>query len=110
MKNKGQLAFESLLVLLIVITSATLILSLYLQFNDETLAIGYARVGALEELSKQKENIIIEKITLQRNPPLITINLNKTTNIDINTTKIENTIKDNTGLKSIHVDVNFIRQ
>ncbi len=110
MKNKGQIAFESLLVLLLVITSATLITTLYLQFHDETIALGYARIGALEELSKQKETIIIEKISIQRIglTPTITIKLDREVTLD--TTKIANIIQANTALKNVQVQVETIRQ
>ncbi len=105
MKTKGQIAFESLLVLLIVISAVIMITTLYLQFHNETVALGYARTGALEELSKQEKNIIIEKITVQKNATtsVITINVDKTPTIDINTIKIENMITTNTGLKNVQV-------
>lgn len=110
MNQFGQLAFESLLVLLIILSSASLIVTLYLQFHDETIALGYARTGAIEELSKQNENIIIEKINLTRKLgiPTITITLDRLAFID--TTKIENTIKSNTALENIKVEVISIRQ
>jgi len=110
MNFKGQIAFESLLVFLMVITSATLILTLYLQIHDDTVALEYAKIGTLEELSKQAENIIIEKIELQRNQaiPTITITLDK--NTTINTTNIENTIKSNTKLQNIKIEVKSLRQ
>ena len=106
MNPKGQTAFESLLVLLLVITSATLILSLYLQFHDETVALGYAKLGALEELSKQNENIIIEKISLTKNMGVPTITIFLSQFYDINKTNIENTIKENTALKNIQIQIN----
>ena len=60
MKTKGQIAFESLLVLLMVISAVIMITTLYLQFHNETVALGYARTGALEELSNQEKNVVIE--------------------------------------------------
>ena len=110
MKTKGQIAFESLLVLLLIITSATMITALYLQFHDETIALGYAKIGTLEELSKQEENVIIEKISIQRIGliPTITISLDRTATID--TEKIKNIIKAKTSLKNIEVQVEVVRQ
>ena len=105
MNNKGQIAFESLLVLLLVITSATLILSLYLQFHDETAALGYAKIEALEEISKQNENIIIEKINLTKNGGVPTITIFLSQFADLNTTKIANTIKANTSLQNVQIQI-----
>ena len=110
MKIKGQIAFESLLVLLLVITSATLITTMYLQFHDETMALGYAKIATLEELSKQNENVIIEKITIQRNgsAPTITISLDQ--EITLDTQKIETLIKTKTSLINAKVQVEALRQ
>jgi hypothetical protein len=110
MNQRGQIAFESLLILSIILTFTILILSLYTQIHDETVALEYARIGALEELSKQKENIIIEKIEIQRKEqiPIITITLDQ--NATINSTLIENMIKENTSLKNIKIEVKVVRQ
>ncbi len=110
MNHYGQLAFESLLILLIVLSSASIILSLYLQLHDETLALEYARIGTLEELSKQSNNVIIEKIELQKKNQIPTITIMLDQNAIINSTAIENTIKENTSLKNIKIEVKVIRQ
>ena len=110
MNLKGQIAFESLLVILVVITSASLVVPLYLQFHDETAALGYARIGALEELSKQNENIIIEKISLTKVEQDKTITIFLSQFADINKTRIENTIKENTPLQNIQIQVIQLRQ
>lgn len=105
LNKRGQIAFESLLLLLVVITATTLITSLYFQINDETLAIGYARIGTLEELSTKNSDALIEKINFQRSAtaPRIIITLNKQTQLDI--LKIETLIKTNTNLKNIQVEI-----
>ena len=45
---KGQIAFESMFLLLIVITAVSIITSLYFQIHEETPPT-YARIGVLEE-------------------------------------------------------------
>lgn len=110
MNQHGQLAFESLLILLIVLSSASVILSLYLQLHDETVALEYARIGTLEELSKQNKNVIIEKIQLQKKDQIPTITITLDQNAIINSTSIENTIKLNTSLKNVKIEVKIVRQ
>ena len=110
MNQHGQLAFETLLVLLIVLSSASVILSLYLQMHDETMALEYARIGTLEELSKQNENVIIEKIQMQKKEQVPTITIILDQNAIINSTSIENTIKANTSLKNVKIEVKVVRQ
>ncbi|MFA6320087.1 MAG: hypothetical protein WCX66_04140 [archaeon] len=100
---KGQIAFESMLLLLIVITSVSLITSLYFQIHDETLAITYARIGTLEEINKSNEEILIEKISYEKNPPTIKIKLNKL--IQINTNKIKEVIEQQTNIKNINIQL-----
>jgi uncharacterized protein (UPF0333 family) len=100
---KGQIAFESMLLLLIVITSVSLITSLYFQIHDETLAIAYARIGTLEEIHKSNEEILIEKISYEKNPPTIKIKLNKL--IQINTNKIKEVIEQQTNIKNINIQL-----
>lgn len=101
---KGQIAIESMLLLLIVITSTALITSLYFQIHDETFALTYARIGVLEEINKIDSELIIEKISFEKKQtPKITIKLNKP--IQINTEKIITVINEQTNIKNLTIQI-----
>jgi uncharacterized protein (UPF0333 family) len=110
MKTRGQIAFESLLVLLVVITTATMITTLYIQIHNETMAINYARTATLEELSAQSSDTVIEKIFFQKSTtsPKIIITLSK--NTQINTEKIREIIQAKTSIQNLEVLVESLRQ
>ena len=101
---KGQITFESMFLLLIVITAVSIITSLYFQIHEETIALTYARIGVLEEINKLDEEIIIEKISFQKTtPPKIIIKLNKQK--QINTQKIKELIGQETNIKDIILQI-----
>lgn len=110
LKAKGQIAFESLLVLLVVITLAVLFTTMYTQIHDETLAIGYARTETLSQIASQNSDSIIEKVYIQKTQisSKIIIVLNTPTQID--TEKIKSIIETKTNLRNFQIDVNVIRQ
>ena len=59
---RGQVAFESLFVLLIVLTAAIGIGSYYLQLHDDTMAISATRAETLNQLGAKNSNSIIESV------------------------------------------------
>ncbi|VVB74279.1 Uncharacterised protein [uncultured archaeon] len=66
MNKKGQIAFESLLILLVIMTGAIAITSFYMQTHGDTLAISAARTEVLRQIGEKNENIYIESIQMDK--------------------------------------------
>ena len=102
---KGQVAFESLFHLLIVMSMSILITSLYLQTQDDTLAIALAKNEVLSELSTKKETIIVDSVTLEKSGGIATINIKISpfTQGIIDTNAIQQKIAEKTKYKNANI-------
>ncbi|MFA5931220.1 MAG: hypothetical protein WC821_02830 [archaeon] len=100
---KGQAAFESLFLLLIILTAAIAITSLYLQIHDDTMAMSVAKVETLNQLGLKKELIVIDYIKIEKSivDTNLIIKLTPLTALDINS--IKNKVLASTKYKSINI-------
>ena len=108
MNHKGQTAFETLFLFVIVITAAIVTLSVYESINDSTIALSIARAETTNQLAMNPENIQIDHIVLNQTGqnPTIEIYLSEMPSPLLNTATIVNKIKANTAYKTVTVTVN----
>lgn len=105
MNKKGQTAFETLFLAVVVISSAILIVSLYTSISDDTIALSTARAETTRQLSMMTENIQIEKISLQKSGLSATINIDLTKATALNETEIQNKIKSATKFTDVTITI-----
>jgi hypothetical protein len=110
-KENGQISFESLFIMLIVLSSAMYITNLYLQTQDVTVATIIARTDLLQQINSMEQKITLgelkiivtnnldvfeSEISVSTNPSTLTVQdfdetkLNETKNKIINATKFSN--------------------
>jgi uncharacterized protein (UPF0333 family) len=99
---KGQVSFESLLLLLVIISSTIFITNLFIQTNDVTNAYNLIRSEFLIQTNSLSENMILEKVYfVNEERPTFYI---KTINDDItkiDLTKIEEKVNANTNFENV---------
>jgi uncharacterized protein (UPF0333 family) len=105
MNKKGQVAFESLLVLLVILTGAIAITGYYMQTHGDTLAITAAKTELLKQIGEKNENIYIESIRIEKNPAttLIIKTIPTKTSADFDLTAIEQKAKTASAYSSITI-------
>lgn len=114
MKQKGQTNFEALILLLVVISSAIFISTLYFQTHDITVATAIARNDILKQLNSSDEQFTIETVKVtadsQKNA---TINIKTSPgNIstqDLDPEKLAETgtkIQSNTSFNTVTITIN----
>lgn len=108
---KGQISFESLLILLVILTSTIIISSLFLQTNTNTNAYTLIRNEFLLQTNSQEKEIILEKIYFEQNSQptfylILKTNMSETeiTSI-IDLTKIEEKVNSLTILKEVNIQI-----
>jgi len=89
---KGQIALESLILILVVLTATILITALYMQTHDNTMAISIAREEILSQISTKKENIVIDYIKIENNLSSTDIIIKTTPLASFNTEQIKQKI------------------
>ena len=106
MNKKGQTAFETLFLAIVIISAAIIIISIHTSINDETIALSTARAETNKQLAMQNENIQINQITIKKNnlDAILTISLSNTINLDEET--IENKIIEATKFKNVGIIIN----
>jgi len=102
---KGQIAFESLVILLVIVTGAATISAIYLQTHEDTLTIDAARTQILEQLSKKKELITIDYVTLDKNLTTTTLAIKTTPRTALDTVAIQKKVYSLTDLKTINIRI-----
>lgn len=100
---KGQVAFESLFLLLVTLTAAIGITTLYFQTHDDTMALSIARTETLSQISLKKETFVIEYVQIEKSltDTNLIIKINPTTTLD--TDSIKNKIAASTKYKNINI-------
>ncbi|MCX6801373.1 MAG: hypothetical protein NTZ73_04240 [Candidatus Diapherotrites archaeon] len=114
MRQTGQVSFEALIILLVVISSAIFITTLYLQTHDITVATAICRNDLLQQINSFEGQTTLESIRVTVNAAKVaTINVKTTPdNIDINNfknSKIQETIskiKSNTSFSDVEITIN----
>jgi hypothetical protein len=109
MNYKGQVAFESLILLVMIISASIYIGGLYFQTQDTTNAYLITRTLMIEELNSLKQTYTIdylELITGENNILNIGTTPNTLTNSDIDVNKIEEKIIQETGFDNISIQIN----
>ncbi|MFA5125576.1 MAG: hypothetical protein WC462_01055 [archaeon] len=89
---KGQIALESLILILVVLTATILITGLYMQTHDNTMAISITREEILSQISTKKENIVIDYIKIENNLSSTDIIIKTTPLTSFNTEQIKQKI------------------
>ena len=59
---KGQISFESLFIMLIVLSSGMYITNMYLQTHDITVATAIARTDFVEQVNSMESQVIIDEV------------------------------------------------
>jgi uncharacterized protein (UPF0333 family) len=105
---KGQISFETLLLLLVIISMTTFITILFVQTNDMTNAYSLIRSEFSVQANNKPGEIILEEIVFDKEQN--TFNLitspQELENKDFNTEIIEKKVNDLTGLDNIIIKIN----
>jgi uncharacterized protein (UPF0333 family) len=105
---KGQISFETLLLLLVIISMTTFITILFVQTNDMTNAYSLIRSEFSVQANNKPGEIILEEIVFDKEQN--TFNLitspQELENKDFNTEIIEKKVNDLTGLDNITIKIN----
>lgn len=107
--KKGQVAIESLILLLVIMSAAIYISGLYYQTHNTTMIYGIARNYLTEKANTFEEIVIIESLKLEIgeiNQLKIKTNPNKYTADDFEIDLLEQKIIDNSILDNITVIIN----
>jgi uncharacterized protein (UPF0333 family) len=86
---RGQIALESLILILVVLTTTILITGLYMQTHDNTMAISIVREEVLNQINEKKENIVIDYIRIENNPLNTNVTIKTTPKIILDIEKIK---------------------
>ncbi len=87
---KGQVAFESLFIMLVVISAGIAITSIYLQSHDESIALTITKEETVKQLSAKDSFSVIQKLDLNKissSELTIDIYLSPKTTLDIDAIK-----------------------
>ncbi len=105
MSKKGQIAFESLLVLLVIMTGAIAITSFYMQTHGDTLAISAARTELLRQIGEKNESIYIETIQLNKSSgtELLLTTTPKKLATDFNSAAIKQKVEEASAYKNVTI-------
>lgn len=107
--NRGQVAIESLILLLVIMSATIYITSLYYQTHNNTLIYGLARNYLTEKSNSFDEVVIIESLKLEigeTNTLTIKTKPNTYTYSDFNADNLEEKIINNSYLEEITVIIN----
>lgn len=105
--QRGQVAIESLILVLVIMSSTIYLGSLYYQTHNTTMAIGLARNTIVEQANSLEELIIVESIKFDPiiNNMIITIKSETHSQADFNIEEIQNKIIKNTSFKEIQIEI-----
>jgi uncharacterized protein (UPF0333 family) len=92
MQQKGQASFETLLVMLVVLSITIFLSSYYLAIHEDTVAISAARNAVLEQINQKTEEITIEYVKIVKTQTEIQINIKLSETTSINTEAIKNKV------------------
>ena len=103
---KGQISFEALVIMLLVITAAVSITTLYLQTSESTSAIAITRAEITRQASEKNYEIVIEKVDLSKgNETIVNVQISNSgnTKIDFNSTLIAEKIENETSFRNTRI-------
>ncbi len=109
MNKNGQVAFESLILLLVIISASIYISGLYYQTHNTTIVYGLVRNGLTEKINSFDEVIIIESIKLERgatNKIIVKTSPSTYTNNDFDLDDLELKILQNTNFDTVQILIN----
>jgi uncharacterized protein (UPF0333 family) len=105
MNQKGQVAFESLFLSLIVITAGIFITGYYLQLHQDTVALFTAKTEIMNQLNKTSFESSIDQLKIVKTADgnvTLNIKISPTMNLDLNA--IKEKIKGATTYKNITIN------
>ena len=102
---KGQIAFESLIVLLVAFTGAIAIGAYYIQTHDDTLAISAAKAETLSQIGAKNENIIIEYVRLEKTGSDANIIIKTTPKTSLDTVAIQQRVAQTSNYKTAIISI-----
>jgi len=106
---KGQVAFETLFIFVIVLTTAIFFSGMAIQTNEATTAEMLTRNAITEQAALQGEKIVIESIFFQKGEnTTITINMfcKNPGKVSFNTDKIKELIESETTARNVEIIIN----
>jgi archaellum component FlaF (FlaF/FlaG flagellin family) len=103
---KGQVSFEALVIMLLVISAAISITTLYVQTSESTSALSIVRTELTKQASENKYEIIIDTVDFSKGSEnLFNVNIinSGNTKTDFNTTPIIEKLESETALRNIRI-------
>ena len=106
---KGQVSFESLVLLLVIISGTAYIGSLYLQTHDTTIATSIIRSDLSAQINSIDGDFIISQIEFEKNPDTnfeIKTIPNTLDNTNFNLIKTSKLVEDSTNFSNVPININ----
>lgn len=105
---KGQVAIESLVLVLVIISATIYFTGLYYQTHNTTISIGIARNALVEQANSFEELVIIQSIKKDTitNTIFVQTSPSTYTNTDFDLEKIKQKIIQNTEFEEINIEIN----
>lgn len=106
---KGQVAFETLFIFIIIMTSAIFITSLFIQTNEAIVSESLARNAITEQAALQGKKIIIESVSFEKTTNTkitITVMCEEIQETIFDPEKIEEMIEEKTSFRNIEIVIN----
>jgi len=106
---RGQVAFETLFVFVIILTTTIFLTSLFLQTNEATISESLARNAVTEQAALQGKKIVIESVSFEKTTNIIiTINVmcEEIQETIFDTQKIEDLIEEKTSAQNAGIVIN----
>jgi hypothetical protein len=103
---KGQVAFESLFLMLIIISSAVAITTLYLQSHQENIALTLTKEETIKQLNSKDSYSVIKKLTIDKTSASdININVYLDPVVPIDTGLIKTKVLSKTTYNSLNINI-----
>jgi uncharacterized protein (UPF0333 family) len=105
MQKKGQVAFESIILMLVILTAAIAITSYYTQTHPDTLAISTAKTEALRQINLKNETTTIDYVQIIKTINDTNINIKTTPKTELDTTLIKKEIEKKTKYTNLIINL-----
>jgi uncharacterized protein (UPF0333 family) len=105
MEKKGQVAFESLILLLVILTAAIAILSYYTQIHPDTLAISAAKTEVLRQINLKNESITIDYVKMVKTTDDTNIKIKTTPKTVLDEALIQAEIEKNAKYTNLKINI-----
>ena len=103
---KGQVAFESLFLMLVVLSASIAITSIYLQTHQDTIALSITKEETVKQLAAMDSYVILKKLDLKKTSSTdINIDVYLEPSVQIDTSSIKTKILSKTSYTNLNINL-----